>query len=598
MSFVSTVEGMWDRVTGHEGDKQSAQLSQEVSALHKDGNLLKSTTKESTQSLIQNGSLPDLQLANGQASDAKAGAKEEEHWYSGALRVAHDLKEGGVDELINHPLKVLGNAAIGAAATIGAGLVAPEIALAAGAAGIAYGAYELYKHAPGWIHDAKVVANPDQYSATEQANAHAEIRGIGAGSVDMAAGIAGGFAASAAKAAILEGANAATSQAERAALGPSSESTTAARTGEELASRLQADAAQAGYKSADAYAVSNLKNPQEINEFVQTYVSRDVNALSNLQTASEHGWFQEGTESAWKQAISQADRSAASIAESMPATGEQLAARLQAEAAQAGFKSTDAYAMTSLKNPHEITEFVQGYVAKDANALQNLQTATEHGWFQEGTQDAWKQAISQAEKTSTTSVEATSTEAALADAEAAKAARLAESIENNQGVFRAAAEDDAIVASKKQLYNVKFEQVTEEGGRILKTLENRVEGESVPQGKWIATRLDDAGQPVIEDGMTNSWALDAKKLAKTYQVTPEQIEAGGEFVAPTRVDGPVVHMTQLKEPITIQTPWGEMTGKPGDWLANYDFDAATGQAGKDYAIVSETSYAQTYEPVQ
>jgi hypothetical protein len=127
-------------------------------------------------------------------------------------------------------------------------------------------------------------------------------------------------------------------------------------------------------------------------------------------------------------------------------------------------------------------------------------------------------------------------------------------------------------------------------------LENRTEGVLVPKGAFIATRLDAAGNPVIEDGIENSWSMQAAKIGKTYQVEPATLENSTGFVAPTRVDGPSVHMVKLDQPTDIITKWGAMKGKIGDWLANYDFDKTTGTPGKDYAIVSGPSYSQTYQP--
>ncbi|MBU6452812.1 MAG: hypothetical protein KGS72_13580 [Cyanobacteria bacterium REEB67] len=175
---------------------------------------------------------------------------------------------------------------------------------------------------------------------------------------------------------------------------------------------------------------------------------------------------------------------------------------------------------------------------------------------------------------------------------------LANSVKNSQSIFDAANSEGGVVESTKQLYNVRFDKVTEDAGRRIFTLENRTEGVIVPKGAFVATRLDAAGNPVIEDGITNSWSMQAPKIAKTYQVDPATLENSDGFVAPTKVGGPSVHMVQLDKPTSIITAWGEMKGKVGDWLANYDFDKASGTPGKDYAIVSGPSYKETYQPVQ
>jgi hypothetical protein len=166
-----------------------------------------------------------------------------------------------------------------------------------------------------------------------------------------------------------------------------------------------------------------------------------------------------------------------------------------------------------------------------------------------------------------------------------------QSVANSQAVFN----NSEVVPATKQLYEVKFRKVVDPAGEKVPTLENPA-GETVQQGHWIAQRLDASGQPVIERGQINQWpiATDAK-VAKTYNVDPETLATKTEFVAPTRVDSPPVHVVKLTKPITIQTSWGSMEGKPGDWLANYDFNTTTNTPGSDYAIISGTSFDQTYK---
>lgn len=166
-----------------------------------------------------------------------------------------------------------------------------------------------------------------------------------------------------------------------------------------------------------------------------------------------------------------------------------------------------------------------------------------------------------------------------------------ESVAKSQSVFN----DADVVPAGKQLYEVKFRKVTDPAGERVPTLENPA-GETVQQGHWVAQRLDANGQPVIERGQVNQWPISTDaKVAKTYNVDPETLATKTEFVAPTRVDAPPVHVVKLTEPITIQTKWGSMEGKPGDWLANYDFNSATNTPGSDYAIISATSFEQTYK---
>lgn len=170
--------------------------------------------------------------------------------------------------------------------------------------------------------------------------------------------------------------------------------------------------------------------------------------------------------------------------------------------------------------------------------------------------------------------------------------KLQKSIETNQNIFNEAG--DKVVTAQKQLYNVRFRKVSNPEGESIPTLENPG-GEAVAPGQWVAQRLDANGQVVIERGQPNQWPINEAKIPKTYNVSAETLATQTEFVAPTRVDGPPVHVVSLQEPLKIRTPWGRMNAETGDWLANYDFNAALNLPGKDYAIISNTSFNQTYQ---
>jgi hypothetical protein len=45
----------------------------------------------------------------------------------------------------------------------------------------------------------------------------------------------------------------------------------------------------------------------------------------------------------------------------------------------------------------------------------------------------------------------------------------------------------------------------------------------------------------------------------------------------------------MKEPFAVTASWGRLEGKPGDWLVQYD------EVGKDFGIVGEAIFEQTYE---
>ena len=170
--------------------------------------------------------------------------------------------------------------------------------------------------------------------------------------------------------------------------------------------------------------------------------------------------------------------------------------------------------------------------------------------------------------------------------------RLQQSIQANQDIFKDAA--DSVQTATKQLYDVKFRKVTNPAGERVPTLENPA-GEAVKSGDWIAQRLDANGKVVVENGRLNQWPIKEGKIPKTYNVTPEAMAGKTEFIAPTRIDGPPVHMVKLDEPIKILTPWGSMTGNPGDWLANYDYNPNLKLPGTDFAIITYTSFKQTYQ---
>ncbi len=188
---------------------------------------------------------------------------------------------------------------------------------------------------------------------------------------------------------------------------------------------------------------------------------------------------------------------------------------------------------------------------------------------------------------------------AVAQAEAAaltpEEVALQRSVAQNQATFAEANARGEVVQSVKQLYNVQFERVGP-GGRVVPTLENPA-GVQVPEGGWVATRLNADGTPNVENGIVNRWTPEPSQILKQYVVNPEQLESGTSFVAPTNTSAPPVAMVRLTEARDFQTPWGSMHAEPGDWLSNYDFDVATGRPGSDFARVTAESYRQTYEPV-
>jgi hypothetical protein len=173
---------------------------------------------------------------------------------------------------------------------------------------------------------------------------------------------------------------------------------------------------------------------------------------------------------------------------------------------------------------------------------------------------------------------------------------LDQSIAQNQSIFRAAATDDGdgVITAVKQSYNVQFRRLT--APELVPTLENPA-GQTAEAGQWVATRLNADGTPNIENGMVNQWPVTEKAMLKTYQITPDQLPGTDNLTAATRTDAPPVHMVKLTNDIKFKTSWGELSGRAGDYLSNYDYSTATGQPGSDFAIVTASSFNQTYQAV-
>ncbi|MFN8551870.1 MAG: hypothetical protein U0103_10305 [Candidatus Obscuribacterales bacterium] len=164
----------------------------------------------------------DQHAAKAGDQQASAAQPAPEHWYSGIVAVAADLYAGARNEVVNHPGHVVASAAIGVAAVaavpvvaagaaalgVGAAAIATGSALAEGAMGAIgtlYAGYQVHEHGGALLHDAQVVANPQNYSRQEQQNAHAGLQQAGAIGVDIAAGTLAAGAAMAVRGALTSG---------------------------------------------------------------------------------------------------------------------------------------------------------------------------------------------------------------------------------------------------------------------------------------------------------------------------------------------------------------------------------------------------------
>lgn len=126
----------------------------------------------------------------------------------GVTAVVSELGAGVWQEMRDHPLRLMGSAATGAATAIGTTLIAPKVLTGMAIAGIGYGSYQLYKHGGAWIEAAKLVARTEPDAPQSEA-ARATLRTLGAGATDIAAAMTGGMAAGSLKAALTSSAKSA-----------------------------------------------------------------------------------------------------------------------------------------------------------------------------------------------------------------------------------------------------------------------------------------------------------------------------------------------------------------------------------------------------
>jgi len=147
-------------------------------------------------------SLFDSHLASPhQASDIRS--HNASHGHPGLFteigNVGKELFKGVADEVVHHPLKLAFQAATGAALGLTLGFASPGLLIGAAAIGVAAAVYMGITHMRAMIHDTKVVANPDAYSASEVAQARQCVQKFGASALDttvqVVAGAGGGLGA-------------------------------------------------------------------------------------------------------------------------------------------------------------------------------------------------------------------------------------------------------------------------------------------------------------------------------------------------------------------------------------------------------------------
>lgn len=175
--------------------KKAILISPNVQRPKTDDRLSAVAAKSNAESLFASGILPRVEFNNTLLKDPVVNKGNRAY-----LRVGADVAHGVTDELSHHMDHVLTSAVVGMAGTVVAeaagaaatAFLAPEIVVGGtvflGAAGLIYGAHELYKHAGSWAHAADVVVNSDKYNAAEITKSHKDLQGLGAGSLDFAAG--------------------------------------------------------------------------------------------------------------------------------------------------------------------------------------------------------------------------------------------------------------------------------------------------------------------------------------------------------------------------------------------------------------------------
>lgn len=133
-------------------------------------------------------------------TDTVAEEPEEKEAKSGILTTLSTIGVRMLDQVINHPLQVVGNVVLGVAVGAAAAVVIPTLGVVgAGVAAVAavtvagVGAYQLVTHADDWFEDGAVIANADQYSEQEVAKAREDLIGVGHETTNFVAGAAGGF---------------------------------------------------------------------------------------------------------------------------------------------------------------------------------------------------------------------------------------------------------------------------------------------------------------------------------------------------------------------------------------------------------------------
>jgi hypothetical protein len=105
-----------------------------------------------------------------------------------------------------------------------------------------------------------------------------------------------------------------------------------------------------------------------------------------------------------------------------------------------------------------------------------------------------------------------------------------------------------------------------------------------------------AGHYLCKGEAGDIWPQTEKDLNKRYNST-EEVDADGWRKYVPHPDAQGVLATQIEHAFSVHASWGQLTGKPGDYLVKNFQDRETPYP-TDVWIVDQTLFGQTYAPVK
>lgn len=105
-----------------------------------------------------------------------------------------------------------------------------------------------------------------------------------------------------------------------------------------------------------------------------------------------------------------------------------------------------------------------------------------------------------------------------------------------------------------------------------------------------------AGHYLCKGEAGDIWPQTKEQLEKRYSATDETLPDGWHKYLP-RADAQGVLAVQLDQPFAVQTAWGQLAGKPGDYLVK-NFQDRDVAYPDDVWIVDQKLFRETYERVE